>query len=102
MTSPGASLEKDRRPPTLTVGSRVRVLSAGSEETGLVSVGTYRGLVSIGGDNVLAIELEGPGEEAGRTRLIATAALWAIDILEAKAEEEKRAEKAPPNPGYFR
>ena len=94
--------EKERRAPNLTVGSRVRIVSAGAEDVGLVSDGIYLGLVSIGGDNILAIELDGTGEEKGRTRLIATAAIWAIDILEAKAEEEKRSDKPASTPEYFR
>jgi hypothetical protein len=88
---------------TLTPGSRVRVRSAGPDDTAIVSAGTFRGLVSIGGDNILAIELEGgEGEEAGRVRLVPIPALLAIDILEvAKPEEEKRAEPTQ-SPGYFR
>jgi hypothetical protein len=102
--TPGA-----KRPPiTLTPSSRVRVRSAGPDDTAIVSTGTFRGLVSIGGDNILAIELDGsdPGEgaaeEKGRIRLVPIPALLAIDILEAaKAEEEKRAEPTQ-SPGYFR
>jgi hypothetical protein len=85
----------------LTVGSKVRVRSASSENESLVSNGTFRGLVSIGGDSSLAIELDGTvAEEKGRTRLIPLNALLALDVLEAaKAEEEKRAD--PASPGYF-
>ncbi|MGI0129868.1 MAG: hypothetical protein ACREDE_00120 [Thermoplasmata archaeon] len=86
----------------LTPGSRVRVRSAGPDDTAIESVGTFRGLVSIGGDNILAIELEGGGEPAGRIRLVPIPALLAIDIVEvAKAEEEKRSEPSQ-SPGYFR
>jgi len=87
----------------LTPGSRVRVHSAGPEEAALVSAGLFRGLVSIGGDNALAIELEGPpAEEKGMIRLVPVPAVLAVDILEAgKPEEEKRAEPAQ-SPGYFR
>lgn len=85
----------------LTPGSRVRVHSAGSEDQPMVSTGLFRGLVSIGGDNSLAVELDGAGEEHGRVRLIPLSALMAVDIVEAaKPEEEKRAE--PASPGYFR
>jgi hypothetical protein len=93
-----------KRPPiTLTPGSRVRVRSAGPDDTALESLGTFRGLVSIGGDNILAIELEASdGIAAGQIRLVPIPALLAIDILEvAKPEEEKRAEPSP-SPGYFR
>jgi hypothetical protein len=93
-----------KRPPiTLTPGSRVRVRSAGADDTAIVSTGLFRGLVSIGGDNILALELEGAdGDEKGRIRLVPIPALLAIDILEiAKAEEEKRSEPSQ-SPGYFR
>ena len=93
-----------KRPPiTLTPGSRVRVRSAGADDTAIVSTGLFRGLVSIGGDNILALELEGAdGDEKGRIRLVPIPALLAIDILEiAKAEEEKRSEPTQ-TPGYFR
>ncbi len=106
----------------LTPGSRVRVRSAGPDETALDSVGLFRGLVSIGGDNTLAIELEGEGmDEKGRVtpfaaregadakagdksriRLVPVPAVLAIDILEAaKPEEEKRADPSA-SAGYFR
>ncbi|HTT34664.1 MAG TPA: hypothetical protein VMH78_02185 [Thermoplasmata archaeon] len=92
-----------RRPPiALTSGSRIRVRSAGTREEPLVSSGLFRGLVSIGGDNSLAIELdESVKEEKGRIRLVPLNALLAIDVLEAvKPEEEKRQD--PQSPGYFR
>ncbi|HTW76742.1 MAG TPA: hypothetical protein VMG14_03135 [Thermoplasmata archaeon] len=93
-----------KRPPiTLTPGSRVRVRSAGADDTAIVSTGLFRGLVSIGGDNIMALELDGSdGDEKGRIRLVPIPALLAIDILEiARAEEEKRSEPAQ-SPGYFR
>lgn len=103
MTATDTSLTGKGRPNiTLTVGSRVRIYSAGPEEAGLISVGTYRGLVSVAGDNVLAIELAEPESEKGRIRLVSTAALWAVDIVEAaKPEEERRSEKPSVSPGYF-
>jgi hypothetical protein len=87
----------------LTPGSRVRIRSAGPDDQAIVSTGVFRGLVSIGGDNALAIELEGAdGDEKGRVRLVPIPALLAVDILEAaKAEEEKRAEPTQ-SANYFR
>jgi hypothetical protein len=81
----------------------VRVRSAGPDEQAIDSLGIFRGLVSIGGDNALALELESSDrEEQGRIRLVPISALLAIDILEAaKAEEEKRSEPSQ-TPGYFR
>ncbi len=77
--------------------------SAGPDETAIDSVGVFRGLVSIGGDNALAIELDGgAGEEKGRVRLVPVPAVLAIDILEAaKPEEEKRADPSA-SAAYFR
>jgi hypothetical protein len=88
----------------LTPGSRVRVRSAGPDDEAIDSTGLFRGLVSIGGDNTLAMELDGStaGDEKGRIRLVPVPALLAIDILEAaKPEEEKRSESNQ-TPGYFR
>jgi hypothetical protein len=87
----------------LVPGSKIRVRSAGPDEQAIDSTGLFRGLVSIGGDNTLAIELDGTGgEEKGRIRLVPVPAILAVDILEAaKAEEEKRADSNQA-PGYFR
>ncbi len=93
-----------KRPPiALTPGSQIRVRSAGPDDQAIVSIGVFRGLVSIGGDNALAIELDGSdGDEKGRIRIVPVPALLAIDILEAaKAEEEKRNEPSQAA-GYFR
>ena len=86
----------------LTVGSKVTVRSAGSDTETFVSSGTFRGLVSVGGDSSLALELDGRSkEEKGRIRLIPINALLSLDVIEAvKPEEEKRTE--PPATGYFR
>ncbi|MGA3022151.1 MAG: hypothetical protein ABSE66_05005 [Thermoplasmata archaeon] len=85
-----------------TPGSKITVRSAGTESATIVSTGTFRGLVSIGGDNALAIELDGSGgDEKGRVRLVPVPAILAVDILEAvRADEEKRIEP-PQSPGYF-
>lgn len=101
MTAAPASAKKPLI--ALTPGSHVRVRSAGPDETAIDSVGVFRGLVSIGGDNTLAIELDGgAGEEKGRVRLVPVPAVLAIDILEAaKPEEEKRADPSA-SAAYFR
>lgn len=93
-----------RRPAVALVpGSRVVVRSAGPEEEAIVSAGVFRSLVSIGGDNALAVELDGSvHEEKGRIRLVPLSALLAIDIIEAaKPEVEHRAEPTQ-SPAYFR
>lgn len=88
---------------SLSPGSKIRVRSAGTRDEALLSTGAFRGLVSVGGENSLALELdEGPKEERGRIRLIPLNAILAVDILEAvkPVEEEKRSE--PTQPAYFR
>lgn len=92
-----------KTPIVLTSGSKVRVRSAGTRDDALVSSGLFRGLVSIGGENSLALELDDSNkEDRGRVRLIPLNALLAIDVLEAvKPEEEKQKETAQ-SPGYFR
>ena len=87
----------------LTPGSHIQLRSAGPEDSAIESTGLFRGLVSIGGDNAIAIELDGGhGTEKGRVRLVPIPAILTIDILEAaKPEEEKRSETTQ-SPGYFR
>jgi hypothetical protein len=101
-TEPSPSAKKPAI--ALTVGSRVRIRSAGTRDDALVSSGVFRGLVSVGGDNSLAIELDGSvPEEAGRIRLIPLNAMLALDVLEAaKPEEEKRAAADSGASAYFR
>ena len=102
-TEHGAPKSAKKATITLAPGSKIRVRSAGSRDEALLSMGTFRGLVSVGGENNLALEVEdGPKEEKGRIRLIPLNAILAIDILEAAKppEEEKRAD--PSQPAYFR
>ncbi len=99
-TSPSSS----KRPPILlTTGSRIRVRSAGTRDEALISSGVFRGLVSIGGDNSLALELDDTvKEERGKVRLIPLNALLAIDVVEAVKPEEEKQKETTQSPGYFR
>jgi|SRR5580693_7011425 hypothetical protein len=86
----------------LTVGSKVRVRSAGGQAQTIVSSGAYLGLVSIGGESSLSLELDdSAGSERGLLRLIPLNAVLSVDLIEVAkpAEETKRVEAA--NPGYF-
>ena len=92
-----------KTPIVLTAGSRIRVRSAGSRDEALVSSGLFRGLVSIGGDNSLALELDDTvKEDRGRVRLIPLNALLAIDVVEAVKPEEEKQKETTQSPGYFR
>ena len=103
MKTDGPNAQAKKTAIVLTAGSKVRVRSAGSRDEALVSKGVFRGLVSVGGDNSLAVELDDSvREDKGLIRLIPLNALLALDVLEAvKPEEEKRAESQAA-PGYFR
>jgi hypothetical protein len=100
MTPP---IEKAKRSTVqLTQGSRIHLRSAGPDRTAIESHGTYRGLVSVGGDNFLAIELDGSDPDPkGRVRLVPLSAMLAIDIVEAHAVEEEKRRDPPASPGYF-
>ena len=88
---------------TFTVGSRIRVRSAGGNDEALFSHGVFRGLVSVGGDNSLAIELDDSVKgEKGRIRLVPLNAILAVDVLEAAKPEEERRSEPSSSPGYFR
>ncbi|MCI4322425.1 MAG: hypothetical protein L3K03_00125 [Thermoplasmata archaeon] len=89
---------------SLTPGSKVRVHSAGSRDQPMVTDGLFRGLVSVGGDNSIALEMEsGDKDDKGKVRLVPLNAVMAIDILvAAKAEEEKRPDSSNAAAGYFR
>ncbi len=92
-----------KTPIVLTTGSKIRVRSAGTRDEALVSSGVFRGLVSIGGDNSIALELDDSvKEERGRVRLIPLNALLAIDVLEAVKPEEEKQKETTQSPGYFR
>ena len=86
--------EKKRSGITLTPGSSVSVRSGDKGEEPLVTTGTFRGYVGLGGgDQALSIEIEDPAnkEGKGRIRLIPSAVVLSIDILHhAKPEEEKK------------
>ncbi|HYK92816.1 MAG TPA: hypothetical protein VEY07_02080 [Thermoplasmata archaeon] len=103
MKSDTSTPNAKKSPIVLTSGSRIRARSAGTRDDALVSNGLFRGLVSIGGDNSLAIELDDTvKEERGRIRLIPLNALLAIDVIEAVKPEEEKQKDTGQSPGYFR
>jgi hypothetical protein len=100
--------EKRRTPITLTSGSVLSIRSADKGEEPLVTRGTFRGYVSLGGDQAISIELEGTEEKSkdessgtkGKIRLIPCATVLSLDIItSAKPEEEKKSQES--RPVYF-
>lgn len=95
--------DKKRSGISLTTGSTVVLRSGDKGEAPLVTRGTFRGYVSLGGgDQAMAIEMDesGGAEAKGRIRLIPSAVLLSVEILHhATPEEEKKTPEA--NPIYF-
>lgn len=80
----------------LTIGSKYKIRSLESREKPLVSQGTFKGYTALGHDDAICIELdESHKESKGRTRVIPSHMVIAIDVLsaaEGKELEEKEAE----------
>lgn len=82
---------KDERTVHLTLGSKYHVRSLASREAVLETKGTFRGFVSVGSIDGLAMELdETHAALAGKVRVIPSHMVLSIDIVEAaKSDEEK-------------
>lgn len=79
----------DHPPVTLTLGSRYHVRSLASRESVLDTRGIFRGVVSVGTIDGLAMELDDTHTDAkGRLRVIPTHMVTSIDIIEAAKKEE--------------
>ncbi len=94
--------EKKNHPPvTLTTGSVLLLRSADKGESPLITQGTFRGYVNLGGDQAMSIEMDGKDSEGkSLVRLVPCAAILSLDILTpAKPEEEKKSVDV--RPVYF-
>jgi hypothetical protein len=83
--------KKEANPIHLTLGSRYHVRSLASREAVLETRGVFRGFVSVGSIDGLAMELDETHKELkGKTRVIPSHMVLSIDILEAaKGEDDK-------------
>lgn len=69
----------------LTLGSRFQIRSLGSRDEVLVTRGTFKGVVSVGAADGIAMELDDSHEDlAGKIRVIPSHVILAVDIVEAK------------------
>lgn len=82
---------KEKDLVTLTLGSKYHIRSLASREAVLETRGTFRGVVSVGSIDGLAMELDA-GDMKGKVRVIPTHVVLSIDILEAAKGEEVDAE----------
>ena len=78
-------------PVTLTLGSRYKVRSLASREATLETSGVFRGIVSVGTIDGIAMEVE-EGDMKGKIRVLPTHMVLAIDIVEAAKKEEEASE----------
>ena len=85
-----APKKKDENPPiTLTLGSKYHLRSLASREAVLETSGIFRGVVSLGSIDALAMELDATHKDLnGKIRVIPTHKVIAVDIMEAVKKEE--------------
>lgn len=83
--------KKDDPPPVhLTLGSTYYVRSLASREAVLETRGTFRGFVSVGSIDGLALELDESHKDLkGKMRVIPSHMVLSIDILEAAKKDEE-------------
>ncbi len=75
----------------LTLGSKYRILSLGSRDNMLESRGTFKGVVSLGTVDGIAVNLDADqAESGGKMRVIPTHMILAVDILEQAADKDEK------------
>ncbi len=73
----------------LTKGSRYRIISKGSGETPMTTIGVFKGYTSFGHDSALSMQLDPEKEgEQCMIRLIPCLTVLLIDIISFKPEEK--------------
>ena len=72
--------------PAFTKGSRYRIMSRGSGEEFLISVGEFKGYKSFGNGIAIGIALD-PSSGGDGMRIIPLSAILAIDVIEFKEGE---------------
>jgi hypothetical protein len=73
----------------LTKGSRYRIISKGSGETPMTTLGVFKGYTSFGHDSALSMQLDPEKEgEQGMIRLVPCLTILLIDIISFKPEEK--------------
>ena len=75
----------------LKVGSKYQITSLGSKDSPIVTTGKFLGYGAMGNSDALCIELDKSHKKlAGKTRLIPSHMILALDILQEKKEKEKK------------
>ncbi len=78
----------------LTEGSKYRVLSRGQGKKFLVSVGEFRGYLTLGNDQAISMLLESSDENnPDGIRIIPIRNVLAIDVIEGKKSDKEELEE---------
>jgi hypothetical protein len=79
----------------LTQGSHYKIISVGGRDRMLETEGTFKGFMTIGVDEIgLLMELnEAHGALKGKIRIVPLHVILAIDVLEAKPNEQPEDDK---------
>lgn len=86
--------QEDAPPPELTLGSVYRIRSIAGRDEQLVSQGVFRGMVSAGSVDGLALELDAThGKDKGLIRILPVHMVVTLDILKAEKREVEPAEE---------
>lgn len=84
--------KKEEQPVQLTLGSRYHVRSLASREAVLETRGTFKGFTSVGSLDGIALELDDSHPDLkGKTRVIPSHMVLAIDIIDAVKKDEEKA-----------
>jgi len=84
----------------ITIGSRYRIISTGTNDEPMTSTGEFRGYAAFANETVLVLKLDATeGQEEGRIRFLPYHAVLCIDVLEMASKEVK--EKKEENQVYY-
>ena len=94
--------DKEEVEVRLTKGSKYRLTTIGTRQENLVTSGEFRGYTSIGSDEGICIKMDkSHGDLEGKTRVIPTHMILAIDLVDQKEEKEKIAREDERTAHYF-
>jgi hypothetical protein len=84
-------LVKDKNETFVLIkGSKYRIVSLETREKPLLTHGVFKGYAAIGHDEGICMELdESHKESKGRTRIVPTHMILAIDVIETAEKEEE-------------
>lgn len=82
--TPGGKKKGEEEAPSLTLGSKFRVVSLQDRDHSLETVGKFRGITTVGSIDAVALETDD-----GKIRVIPSHTVLSIDIVEAVKDDEK-------------